>query len=489
MKKLLFLLLAPFSLFAQENQKNKEEKIRQVENSLFPPVIYGDSFTYNNLEKRMKETHIKGLSVAVIINYKVEWAKGYGWADEGEKRKVTPETRFQAASISKSLNSMGVLKLVQQGKLDPEADINNYLKGWKFPYDSVSKGKKINTYNLLSHSAGLTIHGFPGYNRKDSIPTIPEILDGKRPANTEAVRSDMPPGVKFDYSGGGTTISQLMVTSITGRDYTSYMKDEVLLPLGMLNSSYQQPPGDTNWLATGYYRDDKPVDGKYHIYPEQAAAGLWTTPSDLCKYIIECQLAYEGKSSKVLNREMMQKRLSFYVDSTIGLGVFLQTRGGLKYFNHNGGNEAFLCTYLGSFKDGNGVVVMINGEDFSIINEVVNSVGTVYGWKDFYTPNKKKLINLPKDSMSQFIGDFILDKDTLNVVACGSGLCIEQNHANPYKMYFSEPDKFSVMEVGNADFTAIRDASGKIEALELLQNGRKMRLPKIKGPANKAPGK
>jgi CubicO group peptidase (beta-lactamase class C family) len=171
MKKWLFLLFVPFSLCAQENQKNKEEKIRQVENSLFPAVIYGDSLTYHNLEQRMKETNIKGLSIAVIINYKVEWAKGYGWADEGEKRKVTPETRFQAASISKSLNSMGVLKLVQQGKLDPEADINNYLKGWKFPYDSVSKNKKITTYNLLSHTAGLTIHGFP-----DIIEKTPFLL-------------------------------------------------------------------------------------------------------------------------------------------------------------------------------------------------------------------------------------------------------------------------------------------------------------------------
>jgi CubicO group peptidase (beta-lactamase class C family) len=299
----------------------------------------------------------------------------------------------------------------------------------------------------------------------------------------------MPPGVKFDYSGGGTTITQLLVTSITGRDYTSYMKDEVLLPLGMLNSSYQQPPGDTNSLATGYYHDGKQVDGKYHIYPEQAAAGLWTTPSDLSKYVIECQLAYEGKSSKVLNKEMMQKRLSFYIDSSVGLGVFLQTRGGLKYFNHNGGNEAFLSTYLGSFKDGNGVVVMINGEDFSVINEVVNSVGTVYGWKDFYTPNKKKLINLPKDSMSQFIGDYLLDKDTISVVSCEGGLCLEQNHSKSIKIYFSEPTKFSALEVSNADFFAIRDASGKIEALELIQNGRITRLPRIKNPANKAPGK
>ena len=481
MKKLLLLLLFPLYVFSQNGQKIIDDKIRLVENSLSPSVVYGDTIIKHKLEDRMRDTHIKGLSIAVIRNFKIEWAKGYGWADEGENRKVTITTRFQAASISKSLNSLGVLKLVEQGKLDPEADINKYLEGWQFPYDSLAANKKINTFNLLSHTAGLTIHGFPGYNRTDTIPTLQQILDGKHPANTKAVRSYTAPGKIFEYSGGGTTITQLLVTSITGRDYAAYMQEEVLKPLGMNNSSYRQPPTDSSTLATGYYKDGKPVKGKYHVYPEQAAAGLWTTPTDLARYIIECQLALEGKSNKVVSQAMMQKRMTSYIDSAVGLGLFLETRGGLKYFNHNGGNEAFLSTYYGSLKDGNGVAIMINGEDFTVINELLNSVAIVYDWKGFYTPNIKKLVTLSADSLPQFTGDYLLGKDTLTIISCKEGLCIQQNRdtTNQFKLYFSDHMIFSAKEVPNADFRAIRDAEGKIEALELTQNGRIRRLPRI----------
>jgi CubicO group peptidase (beta-lactamase class C family) len=440
MKKIFILFLFPVAASCQSTDPAIQQKINAVENLLTPSTIYGDTVPKLNIEKRMKETAIQGLSIAVIRDYKIEWAKGYGWADVEEKRKVTTETRFQAASISKSINSMGILKLVEMGKLDPEADINNYLTSWKFPYDTLSKNKKISAYNLLSHTAGLDIHGFPGYEKKDTLPTVQQILDGKRPANTKAVRSLWEPGKKFKYSGGGTTISQLLLTDLTKSDYADWMQKNVLHPLGMTNSSYQQPPSNSANLATGYYANEKPVTAKYHIYPEQAAAGLWTTPSDLAKYIIECQLALEGKSKKVLSSEMMKKRTTPYIDSAAALGVFIEKRKGYLWFNHNGGNEAFLCTSYGSMQGGNGVVIMINGENFSVINELMNSVDIVYDWKGFYTPTFKKVVNPPKDSVQQYIGKYLLMKDTLTILSCGDKLCLQQNGqpANGYQLFFSD---------------------------------------------------
>lgn len=482
MKILSAFLLLPISVFCQPTIKGVNAQIKKVENNLAPTIVYGDSLPHWNMEDRMKATNTKGLSIAVIRNYKIEWAKGYGWADISEKRKVNTNTRFQAASISKSLNSLGLLKLVEQGKLDPDADINSYLTGWKFPYDSVSKNKKISLYNLLSHTAGLTIHGFPGYERTDALPTIQQVLDGQKPANTEAVRSAFEPGKKFEYSGGGTTITQLLLTSITGRKYSEYMQKEVLLPLGMTNSSYNQPPSDTSNLATGYYQTGNPVKGKYHVYPEQAAAGLWTTPTDLAKYIIECQLANEGKSKKVLSQRMMKKRMTPYIDSAVGHGLFIEKRGSSKYFNHNGGNEAFLCTSYGSLDGGNGVVIMINGEDFTIISEVLNSVAQVYNWKGFYKPVFKKLVAIPKDTMQLYLGDYKLsDKDTLTIRFCGEQLCIRQNGqpGDGFKMTFEDSTTFSVNEVPDAVLKIIRNKEGKIEALELAQGGQKRKLPKL----------
>jgi CubicO group peptidase (beta-lactamase class C family) len=173
------------------------------------------------------------LSVAVIQNYKMVWAKAYGWADDSLKVPATMQTLFQAASISKSLNGVGVLKLVQDKKIDLYADINDYLTSWEFPYDSLSKGKKISMINLLSHTAGLTVHGFDGYSPGEPLPTIEEILDGKKPANSDPVRSMNAPGLKSEYSGGGTVITQLIVMDVTHAAYDQYMYDNVLKPLGM----------------------------------------------------------------------------------------------------------------------------------------------------------------------------------------------------------------------------------------------------------------
>ena len=484
MQKLLLLLLlvfSSFSNFAQTYSPEVLQLIKQVENSLTPGIIFGDSIPATNLEARMQETHIMGLSIAVIKNYKIQWAKGYGWADVESKRRVDANTRFQAASISKSLNSMGQLKLVQQGKIDGEVDVNNFLKSWKFPYDSLSGSKKINLFQLLSHTAGLDIHGFPGYERTDTMPTLPQILNGEKPANTKKVHSLFTAGTKFQYSGGGTTISQQLLMDVTGQDYAAFMGKEVLKPLGMKHSSYQQPPTDTARLATGYYENGRPVKGKYHVYPEQAAAGLWTTPSDLALYIIECQLALVGKSKKVLNKEMMQQRMTPYIDSNAALGVFIEQKGVRKFFNHNGGNEAFLCNSYGSLTGGDGVVIMINGENFAVIGELTNSVARVYNWEGFYKPEFRKKISPPADTLAALVGNYLMNKDTITLKLCPEGLCIQQNKqpANGYACMFKNNQSFTIREVGNAAFTVLYNATGKVEALELKQGGMILRLPRM----------
>lgn len=380
---ILYAIIACLSISytqAQQTTYSKEvlEKIKQIEQNLFSTKPE-DKWT---LSERMSHHKIYGLSIAVIKGYKIEWAKAYGWADADEKRPVTTETLFQAASISKSLNAVGILKLVQDKKLALNTDINAYLTTWKFPYNEASKGREINLADLLSHSAGLTIHGFPGYEKGDKIPTVSEILDGKKPANTLAVRSQFEPGLKTQYSGGGTTISQLIVMDITKVPYAKYMWSNVLKPLGMKNSTYEQPPlsKKAQQLATGYKMNQKEISGKYHIYPEQAAAGLWTNPTDLSQYIIDTQLSLLGKSNKVLSKEMTQLRLKPYLDKSAALGVFIKTDTNNTYFGHGGANEGFRCQYYGSLEGGNGVVVMVNSDNGQIVQELINSVVLIYGW-------------------------------------------------------------------------------------------------------------
>ncbi|MEP7236552.1 MAG: serine hydrolase domain-containing protein [Ferruginibacter sp.] len=480
------LILTVCTSCAQNRQEeyststSTNDTIKMVENNLSGPVQIQDSINTWNMEQRMKEKGINGVSIAVIRNYKIAWAKGYGIADKKANKPVTTQTLFQAASISKSLNGVGVVKLVQDKKIDLYTDINTYLKSWQFPYDTVSHGNKITVANLLSHTAGLTVHGFPGYELRDSIPTIEQILDGKRPANSPPVRSMFEPGLRSEYSGGGITISQLIVTDITGEQYVTYMQENVLDPLGMTMSSYRQPPArsEEKFLATGYRGDGKEVKGKYHIYPEQAAAGLWTNPTDLSKYIIETQLSIQGKSNKVLNAEMTKLRLTPYIDSSAALGVFIMEKGGMKYFSHGGANEGFRSQYYGSFGWGNGVVVMVNSDDGSIMNEIINSVATVYKWKDFYTPAVRKAIPVTAGMLDAYTGKYVLNKDTVTITSDIDKIVFHVSNGEVYRVYFSTDEDFFSPELP-FDFKFEKDSSGKVTDIYFKNQGgehRAMRL-------------
>lgn len=431
MKKLSLILLLSLSLnvFAQ----NVNDKIKSFEDNL---LSWDKSKTKKwKLKERMAFYNMNAVSIAVIKDYKVEWSKAYGFADVAENRKATPQTLFQAASISKTINSLGILKLVEQGKLGLDDDINNYLKSWNFPYDSLSKGKKISIANLLSHKAGLSVHGFGGYQKGTDLPTITQILDGQKPANSPAVRSVFEPNLKSQYSGGGTTISQLILENTTGEKYEDYMLKNVLTPLGMNESSYNQPPSpDKAKLLATAYNNGKEVKGKYHIYPEKAAAGLWTNPNDLAKYIIETQLSLLGKSNKVLSKEMSVKRIEN------NMGVFLNDFKGTKYFGHSGGNEGFVCYYIGSVEDGNGLVVMTNGNQFKLIEEILLSIASLNQWKNYPIEPQKESIGLT------------IRKESLNNIDKGIALYKELKRTKPNDYNF-----FNENELNELGYEFLRD--------------------------------
>lgn len=450
-----------------------EQKITLVENSLSGWVVSPDKNW--NLQERMTYYNIHGVSIAVIHNYKLEWARGYGWADTSDKRPVTNQTLFQAASISKSLNAVGTLKLVKNKKLDLVKDINSYLTSWKFPYDtSKTHNSPITVTQLLSHTAGLSVHGFPGYKWTDRLPTDDEILDGKPPANTGAIRSEFEPGRRVKYSGGGTTISKKIIMDISGQSYDEFMAKEVLQPLGMLQSFYTQPPppGAFPYLATAYYRDGTPIAGKFHIYPEQAADGLWTNPTELAKYIIEMQLTFEGLSNKVLSKELAQIMFTPTIDNA-ALGVFIEMRGTRKYFGHGGSNAGFRCQYYGSLDKGDGVVVMVNSDNAAIIPEIINGVASIYGWTGFSNQAIKQIVPVHADTLATYTGIYNFESRTLQVIQKDQSLFLSQNESTPVRMYFTSPADFFIKDV-NAEFRFQKNDQGVVDAILIRQSGREV---------------
>jgi len=470
---IIVTLLLSSVAFCQTNYSPEIlEKIKEVENNITGNLLINNQRP-GTMDERMAKYKVKGLSIAVIDNNKIAWAKGYGWADEKDKRPVTTKTLFEPGSISKSLNAVGILKLVQDHKLDLNTDINTYLKSWKFPYDSLSKGKVITLADILSHTAGLSVHGFPGHNINGPIPTVYQVLDSESPAVTPAVRSEFEPGLKFQYSGGGITISQVILTDITGQLYDEWMYDNVLKPIGMVNSTYAQPPTKQQQLfcASAYHGDGTPIENKFHVYPEQAAAGLWMTPSDLCQYIIDMQLAYKGAPSKVLNSEMVKLHLTPYHDASSAMGTFIEDHDGAKYFQHSAGNDGFCGQFYGSLDDGFGVVIFMNSENFTLIGEVLNSVAKAYQWKNFYRePRHKTSIDVSDKVIKAYEGIYLFDNTW-------AGIGKKDNEYRFYtggtyaKMYFASPTLFFNEEF-QADKEFLKDAQGHVTGYTRTVNGK-----------------
>jgi len=352
LKRLLtFVILSTAQFLTAQNvppvSQAVEQHIQRVQHGLIPGVVtQGDGHNTHSLADRMKELHVPGVSIAVVHDGKIEWARGFGVARIGGPA-VNANTMFQAGSISKPLAAMAALKLVEQRKLSLDADVNTYLKGWKLPAAPVTAGKPVTLRELLTHTAGITVHGFPGYASNEPVPTLAQVLNGEKPANTPPIRSEAPPGERWKYSGGGYTIMQHAVIDVTHEPFPKLLHDSVLAPIGMTHSTYEQPLPKVfqPFAATPYRGDGEPVEGGAHTYPEMAAAGLWTTPTDLCRYIIEVQQSLVGKANHVLSAEMTKQMVTPGMGSW-GLGLKIGGDDANPYFSHGGANEGFRNSLL-----------------------------------------------------------------------------------------------------------------------------------------------
>ncbi len=392
MKKLLIILLVLVGCTSKKEPAN-DPNILAVENNLIRDVHFEDDSLWN-IEDRMKFYGVPGASIAVIKDNKIVWSKAYGIMDKETNEPVTTTTLFQAGSISKPVAAYGALKTVEMGKIDLNTDVNTYLTSWKIPDNEFTKDKKVTLGHLVSHTGGLTVHGFWGYSPDLQVPTLLQVLDGiQPPANSPPIRVDKAPETGFRYSGGGYTVMQQMLIDVHGKSFPQLEKELVLDPLGMTNSTYDQPLDSitVKKAATGYLPNHEQTKGKRHTYPEMAAAGLWTTAEDLAKFAIDVQLAVKGESKKVLSQEMAKRMVTpVKNEKSIGLGLFMQDREGDVYFGHGGWDEGFSSELVAHRDKGYGVVVLTNSNHPPFISEVMRSVARVYNW-DHYATNYKKL--------------------------------------------------------------------------------------------------
>jgi CubicO group peptidase (beta-lactamase class C family) len=362
----------------------------------------------------MKHYNVPGVSIAVVENGKIKWAKGYGIANTETGTKVDSETLFQAGSISKPVAALSVLKLLEDGSVTLDEDVNSYLKNWQIPANEFTQDQKVTLERLLTHTAGMTVHGFPGYTQKDSFPEITDVLNGN--GNTPKIVVDTQPGTLWRYSGGGYTVMEKVVEDVSGLPLEDFMEQKILSPIGMNNSTYEQPISEKYQknISAAYYRDGSLIEGLWHNYPEQAAAGLWTTPSDLALYCIEIQEILKGKTDGILSKETVEKMLTKHKNDW-GLGPALNNEKDSLVFGHGGKNAGFTNNFSAYAHLGHAVIVMTNADNGGqLAREIELGIYDYYNWP-IRKPDMIDVIEIPEEKLKKFTGKYELKAQNLIV--------------------------------------------------------------------------
>lgn len=415
MKKIYFTIFSISLIsicFAQKVEQIQSEIIA-IENGLIKNIqIKGDSIQEFNIIERMEFYKVPGVSIAVVENGKIKWAKGYGYANTETGTKVDVNTLFQAGSISKPIAALSALKLYENDSLELNKDVNYYLKNWHIPENKFTETEKVTLEKLLTHTAGMTVHGFPGYQQTDNFPEIIGVLNGN--GNTAKIVVDTIPGSIWRYSGGGYTVMEKVVEDVSGLSLEDYMSKNILLPIGMKNSTFQQPitkEFQSN-ISAAYDGNGKLIKGLWHNYPEQAAAGLWTTPSDLALYCIEIQDILKGKKNGVLTKETVERMLTKHKNDW-GLGPSLRYQKDSLIFAHGGKNAGFTNDMVAYTYQSNALIVMTNADNGgNLISEIKNAVSEYYTWS-ISQLKTIEVIELSDTTLKQFMGKYEFKEQSL----------------------------------------------------------------------------
>jgi len=451
-----------------------DSRIARVESGLAGSIqVQGREMELFSLEERMAHYNVPGVSIAVLDGGEVVWAGGYGVTDTETGESVTVATLFQAASISKPVAAIAALRLVEDGRLDLDAPVNDYLTDWKIPENQFTEDSPVTLRHLLTHTGGLTVHGFPGYESGGPVATTVQVLDGSGPANTDPIRVDTMPGSIWRYSGGGYTIMQKLLEDVTGMPFAEVLEELVLDPADMPLSSYSQPmpPDRQDELASGHFSDGTRVEGEWHIYPEQAAAGLWTNPTELAHLAMAVQASLHGEPGGVLSREMTLAQLTPGMGS-YGLGFSVQGEGDQARFSHGGSNHGFKALFT-AFKDGGrGIFVMTNGDRGSALaQEIVLAVAREYGWP---VPGYEEVIlaDLPVEALEAIAGNYRIEAQGLDIEVSveGDHLRLDVGGDEPLHLHPTAADFFIDLSDGRR-FRIHRDEEGAPTALEVLGLG------------------
>ena len=410
-------LAAPIAQARADSADPHQQMIAQIEKGLRPPLAAkGEPSPVWTLEERMEHHGVPAISIAVAFDGEVVWAKAYGVREKGSDVPVDENTLFQAASLSKPIAALAALALVDKGRLELDAPVANYLQSWDMPDNAFTQSQPVTLRHLLSHRAGTTIHGFRGYEVDADLPSSAQILEGAEPANTPPVAVDQVPGSARRYSGGGYQVVQLMLEDLTGQPFAEVVAQEVFAPASLERSNYDHRQTGEN-VASGHVGGaSDPIPGPgYFAYPELAAAGIWTTPTELLRIGSQVARARHGDSA-LISEDLARQLVPDSADEH-GLGFGLNDAGDGVVFVHNGHNPGYSARWY-SYADGRASVAILTNSDSGgeLIREVASAIGHAYGWKqDAF--EERAIVPLDMSWKDQLAGGYAFGADSAEAVA------------------------------------------------------------------------
>lgn len=449
---LIFLLTHCVEANGDESAKgcvspgDERPNVTTVESNLLPKVRFlGESESGSPVSERIDFLKVPAISFALIEEGRVKWTSAYGTRIAGEDDTVTCETLFQAASLSKPITLMAAVRMQNAGLIDLDVDIQNYLRGYTLPTGEQSADNPVTFRNLLEHTSGLTPGGFLGYHRDLALPTDIDILNGTGVANSPRLESLKQPGAELAYSGGGYTVVEVAMQDVAGKPFDELMREWILGPLNMRSSEFTQPlpASRAKEVAQGHDGKGKTIDGGWNNYPEQAAAGLWSTAGDLAKFMVEIFNAYHGQSDE-FGKDAIRNLLHDQRDGHAYGFIVSGNEGEAPTITHYGGNVGYRSFMFINLQTGDGAVYLTNSDGGGNLgSEFLYSASRVYGWQRYQQ----------EEAVRAFRSDAAL-KRLVGVYAFNENLKVTINYSDSEKaigVNFPNGDRYSLVPIAEDD--------------------------------------
>lgn len=332
----------------------------------------------------MKKHRVPVVSIAIIDNGVLVYARAYSI---DKKLTVTERSLLQSASIGKSVAAYGALLLVDQGKINLDENVNDYLTSWKIPDSPYTTQHKVTLRNILSMTSGLSVSGFAGHFVDDTLPTLKQILNGEPPAENKPIHVTFIPGSKYYYSGGSYEVLEQLVEDITGISFSKFMHNKVLMPIGMKNSQFIAVLPKSLWPETvpGFLSNGKRIPGKWKIIPALGAGGMWTTPTDLALFSMDVMQSFEGKHDEFISTELAHEMLTRQKNTDFGLGFVIDGCGKTLNFRKEGHNIGFYNWLIAFPYTKQGAIIMTNSENsVPLIKKIIREIAKQYKWPNHH---------------------------------------------------------------------------------------------------------